>query len=313
MLSNEQKYIEHNDEQFDLIDLIKVLWGGKYLIVVVTFLFAIGSVTYSLMQPNIYKSEALLSPVVESGGLKLPSQLGSLAAMAGVSLGGSSGSKTDFAIELLKSRDFVSRFIEENELKVPVLAATGWDLATNTLVLDDEVYDKSAEKWVRKVELPFAPEPSVQEVYTVFKDSYSVVKDKTTGMVSISIEHYSPYLAQQWLLKLITTINEEMRQRDLNEAKQSIDYLNQQLSKTHLAEMKTLLHTLVQEQIQIITLANVRSEYTFRMIDKPIVAEEKIKPKRAIIAMVGTVSGFLFGVLFVFFRYVLINRRSKKI
>ncbi|WP_419569537.1 Wzz/FepE/Etk N-terminal domain-containing protein [Rheinheimera sp.] len=313
MSSNEHTHMEHHDDQFDLIDLIQLLWKGKYIIAAVTIVFAVGSVAYSLTLPNIYKAEAILSPVNDSGGLKLPSQLGSLAAMAGVSLGGSSGSKTDFAIELLKSRDFISRFIERNELNVPVIAAEGWDLASNRLLINKEIYDESSKTWVREVVPPFTQEPSVQEVYSVFKDSYSVVRDKTTGMVSVSIEHYSPVLAHQWLQTILTAINEEMRQKDLDEAQRSIDYLNDQLAKTHLAEIKTLLHTLIQDQIQVITLANVRAEYTFRVVDKPIVAEEKIKPKRSIIAMVGTMSGFLFGILFVFFSQNLSNRRSKAV
>ncbi|WP_256931973.1 Wzz/FepE/Etk N-terminal domain-containing protein, partial [Vibrio parahaemolyticus] len=62
-------------------------WKGKWIIVVATFIFAIGSVLYSLSLPDIYKSDALLAPAESSngGGLsKMASQLGGLAALAGV-------------------------------------------------------------------------------------------------------------------------------------------------------------------------------------------------------------------------------------
>ncbi|MDF4350689.1 Wzz/FepE/Etk N-terminal domain-containing protein, partial [Vibrio parahaemolyticus] len=50
------------DDEIDLRELFKALWKGKWIIVVATFIFAIGSVLYSLSLPDIYKSDALLAP-----------------------------------------------------------------------------------------------------------------------------------------------------------------------------------------------------------------------------------------------------------
>ncbi|SIQ50716.1 Chain length determinant protein [Shewanella morhuae] len=105
----------HNDE-IDLRELFSVIWQGKWLIIAITTVFAIGSVVFAVMQPNIYKSEALLAPAAEEqgGGLSaLASQFGGLASLAGVNLGGKGGTdKTQLAIEVLKSRQFTSEFIQ---------------------------------------------------------------------------------------------------------------------------------------------------------------------------------------------------------
>ncbi len=78
-----------NDE-IDLRELFSVIWKGKWLIIAITTVFAIASVVFAVLQPNIYKSEALLASASEEqgGGLSaLASQFGGLASLAGVNLG----------------------------------------------------------------------------------------------------------------------------------------------------------------------------------------------------------------------------------
>lgn len=291
------------DDEIDLRELFAAIWQGKWLIIAVTAVFAVASVIYALSLPNIYKSEALLAPVSEDAGMKIPGQLGGLAALAGVNLGGGGGEKTTLAIEVLKSRDFIGRFIEEHDLFVPVMAATGWVRANDSLNIDDDIYDSESGRWVRKASAPFGPKPSVQEAYTEFMKLLSVSQDKTTGMVRISVQHYSPYLAKQWVDKLVLAINEDMRQRELSEAQRSISYLNEQIAQTNLADARTMLFSLVEEQTKTLMLANVRSEYVFKTIDPAAVAEKKAKPKRALIVVLVIMFGSMLSIMSVLIRY----------
>ena len=50
----------HFDDEIDLRELFNVLWTAKRLIILITAVFAIGSVAYSLSLTNYYKSESLL-------------------------------------------------------------------------------------------------------------------------------------------------------------------------------------------------------------------------------------------------------------
>jgi uncharacterized protein involved in exopolysaccharide biosynthesis len=84
--------------------LFRTIWAGKWIITGVKALFAAGAVLYALSLPNIYKSEVLLVPIETSGGTKLSGQLGG-------------GSKTELAIEVLKSREFLGRFIERYRIR----------------------------------------------------------------------------------------------------------------------------------------------------------------------------------------------------
>ena len=292
------------DDEIDLRELFSAIWQGKRIITAVTFVFAVASVFYAFSLPNIYKSEALLAPVAEENGMRIPGQLGSLAALAGVNLGGGGGSdKTTLAIEVLKSRDFISRFIEKHDLFVPVMAAEGWRRADDSLIVNDDIYSPVTEQWVRKAKPPFAPQPSVLETYEEFIKLLSISQDKTSGMIKIAIEHYSPYLAQQWVNWLVLDINEAMRQRELAEAERSIAYLQSQIAQTNLADARSMLFSLIEEQTKTVMLANVRSEYAFKTVDPAVVAEKKAKPARALICILGIMLGGMLSVLFVLISY----------
>jgi uncharacterized protein involved in exopolysaccharide biosynthesis len=236
--------------------------------------------------------------------MRLPGQLGGLAALAGVNLRGGGNDKTTLAIEVLKSREFIGRFIEKYDLFVPVVAAKGWNRGSDTLVINTKLYNEETGEWIRKVKPPFTPKPSVQDVIRRFMKLVSVSQDKATGMVKLSVQHYSPNLAKEWVDNLLKELNEDIRQRDLNQAQRSINYLNEQISQTNLADAKAMLFSLVEEQTKTLMLANVRSEYVFKVVDPAIVEERKYKPARALLVLISIIFGFSISMLFVIFKRI---------
>ena len=301
------------DDEIDLRELFAVIWQGKWLIIAITALFAVASVVYAISQPNIYKSEALLAPAEQEGGgglSALAGQFGGLASLAGVNLGGGSSNKAQLAIEVLKSRQFTSDFIQKHNILPDLMAAESWNMQTNTVVYDSEIYDAQNDKWVREVDAPFKPKPSMQEAYKEFSEILAASTDKESGMVKISIEHVSPYVAQQWVEWLIQDINKTMKQRDVLEALKSTEFLTQQLEQTKIADIRAVLYKLVEEQTKIIMFAKVRDEYVFKTIDAALVPEEKFKPKRALICVLGVLLGGMLSVMIVLIRHYVGNSKS---
>ena len=289
-----------DSDEIDLRELFSAIWAGKWIIIATTLLFSVAAVFYALSLPNVYKSEVTLAPAGESGGLNIPGQLGGLAALAGVNLGGTGSDKTNLALQVLESRDFITQFIEKNDLYIDIMAARGWDRETDQLILDDNVYNKKSQKWVRKVKSPFKPKPSNQEAYKEFMKLLSVNMDKKNGTIKLSIEYYSPYKAKEWIDNIVIDVNEEIRNQDKGEAKLSIDFLNRQIEKTNVADVRTMLYSLIEEQTKKIMLANVRSEYVFKTIDPAIVTEMKSKPNRfsiVILVIILSVFATAFGVV----------------
>ena len=59
---------DSNFDEIDLVKLLQILLQGKLTIISCTTFFAIVAIVFSLYLPNIYKSEALLSPVGSETG-----------------------------------------------------------------------------------------------------------------------------------------------------------------------------------------------------------------------------------------------------
>ena len=140
-----------NDE-IDLRELFRVLWAGKWLIGGITLAVAVIAVIIALMLPNIYRAEALLAPNDQEGAGKLSAlaaQYGGLASLTGINLNGGQVIKPPLGLEVLKSRIFISEFIDRRGILVSLMAVKGWNSETDELEIDPNIYDVAAEKWVR--------------------------------------------------------------------------------------------------------------------------------------------------------------------
>ena len=300
----------YEEDEIDIRELLFLLWKGRWILVVSSLLATLLSVYVAIKQPDIYRAEALLAPVSaeESGALSgLASQYGGLASLAGINVGSLNGgvNKTELGIEVLQSRQFLGEFIYRHELLVPLMAANDWKSATNELEFDAAIYDFETEEWVREPNPPRKSLPSLLEASQQFREIMSISQNSDTGFVSVSIEHYSPYIAKQWVDWLVEDINSEMKSQDVLEAEKSIRYVQDQLSATRLSELRTIFYQLIEEQTKTIMLANARPEYIFQTIDPAIVAETSVRPKRVVICFIGIILGLFCGVLLVFVRHFL--------
>lgn len=308
IINNSSETVNHSRpaQEIDVSVLFSLLWKKKLLILVVTAVFSCIAAGYSLTLSDVYRSEVVLSSVSDTRQGSLSGQLGGLAAIAGINLAsmGSSDDKTGTALEILKSRDFIGRFVKKHDLLVPLIAAEGWERSNDTLILDASLYDSDRKVWVRRVDQPFLPQPSLLEAHEEFIKKLNVIQDESTGILQFSFTHYSPYFAQRLLVLFVKDINDEMRQRDIVEAQRSIDYLNKQVSETNLADIKSLLYSLIEEQTKTLMLANAREEYVFKTIDQAYIPEKKAAPKRSLIVVLSALLGLIFSVIFILLRYI---------
>jgi len=309
MIVQDTPQIMKLSDEVNLKELLTAVWQGKWIIICITLLFSVAGVLYSLTLPNIYKSEVLLSPAEESqsGGLSgLSSQFGGLASMAGINLDGKGSDKTALSLEIIKSRSFVSNFVNEYRLKPILMATESWNLASNELNYNEDMYDNELKVWVREVKAPLKPQPSDLEVHEHFiYENLSINKDEDTGLVRIAVRHYSPYVAKDIVDKLIVSLNKKMKNDDIKEAIKSIEYLKLALNNTALSEMKKVFYQLIEQQEQTKMLASVRDQYVLKTIDPAVVAEIKDSPERAFICILAVFFGLCFSIALAVARYFL--------
>ena len=285
------------DGEVDLFALIKALWNKKFFIISLTSIAAIISVLYSLSLPNIYRSQALLAPS-EGQSQGISSNLGglsSLAGIAGISLPGTNDAKKQEAIAILNSHQFIEEFIIKHNLMVPIMAIKDWDKETNKPIINEKLYDVKNQIWLKKDGKDL--KPTIQETVRKYRGMVSSTIDKKNGYVLIFADTLSPNMSKDWVDWLIKDINEYIMNKDVQRAENSLKYLNSQINQTSIPELKQVMAQLIKNEQQTIMLSQASPEYVFKVIDKPIVPELKFEPKRAIICIVGTISGFIITLL----------------
>jgi len=294
-----QKY-----DDIDLIALIKVAWVAKFKIISFTCIAAIFSIFYALSLPNIYKSEILLTTVNDhsSGSTSMAaSGLGGLASLAGVSLGSPGTDDKTLGLATLNSRIFITDYIERRDILVPLMALESWD--DGKIKINDDVYDVKNKAW--RVE-----KPSMQDAYSAFKNKFSTSIDPINGLITLSITSESPELAQQWATWLVEDLNDTIREREVNEAKRAVTFLEDQSKSTISEDMRAMFFRLIQQQTETIMLANVRPDYLFRTIDPAIIQENKFSPNRPLICILGTLFGGFLSVFLVFLMHFFQSKKN---
>jgi uncharacterized protein involved in exopolysaccharide biosynthesis len=283
--------ISSRSDEIDLRELFAILWQGKWWIMGVTFLFALAGVAYALSLPNLYKSEGIYAPTQKQGGSALGGQLGGLASLAGVNLGGGESNDIDQAMALITSWPFLEKVIDKHDLKPLIMGVKGWNPETGELIWHDKIYDPVAKKWLREVPDGKSPEPSSFETFSRLSRMLTASFDAKTSMLTVGVEYYSPVVAKEWVTLLVAEINDAFRARDMAESKKNIDYLEQKIAQTSIAEMQAVFYGMIETQMKTLMLAEVDQEYLVRNIVSSKVPERKSKPARAIICILFLIIG----------------------
>lgn len=285
----------------ELNSVVREFWKSKVLLLSFTIFCSICGFLYANSQPDIYTSSTTLAPSSsenDSALNSITSQFGGLASLAGVNLGQSTSNNIDLAIEILKSRRFINDFVEKHKIQVELVAAIDWNRSNNKLKMDDSLYSVSSQKWIRVSNSLKTSDPTPIEIHTAFSKILNIKRSQETGFIDISISHYSPFIAQEWLKLLIEEINSYMKLKDQTEANRSVSYLENQLDVTKLTDFRVMLYKMLDEQTKVLMFSNIKDEYIFETIDPPSLPEAKSNPNRVFITILFVFFGLLTSIVY---------------
>lgn len=281
----------NTNDQISLIELVKELWKKKLIILLFSIFCGVTSGGASMFFPDVYESKVLLSTSnsSSSGSAALGGQLGSLASLAGVSLGGGEGDKVSLAMELLYSRAFLVELIEKYNLAVPFFAVLDWNEEENKFVYDLDSFDPSSGNWTDAKSTP-----SSLDIYDkILKSHLKIEKKADGGFVTLSIKHVSPHVAKKTVDAIVFEINDKIRKMDIDSASKSVVYLERAIQETQIDDMRKVLFKLMEKEFQKKMLAEIQVDYVFQTIDPAIEAPYPKWPKRILIVFVSFILGFV--------------------
>ena len=146
-MNNYQNEANLSSSVIDLNKLITLIWNEKKTILLSVSIFIILSIGFSLILPDKYRSQVLLTSATETNQQNSLSSFGSLAGLAGISMPNSSNNSA-IGIEILKSRIFLKKFIVDNNVAI---IGTVIDMFGLTTASDaTELYNSSSNPLVAK-------------------------------------------------------------------------------------------------------------------------------------------------------------------
>jgi uncharacterized protein involved in exopolysaccharide biosynthesis len=278
-----------SDEQIDLTDLSRTLWGGRYIILLTTVLFTLIGVSYAFLAQKWYRAEVVLAPVDKQsfpggalGGSGLRG-LSGLASLAGVNL---QGSGTQEPIAVLRSKNFARAFIEDEGLTGDLLKEVA----------------RSESK------------PDIRDAVRVFDTRVRTVTENTkTSLVTLSIRWKDADTAALWANTLAKRLNDRLRQQAAEEAERNVAFLKKEMAETSIVSLQQSLGSLLEGEMQKLMLARANDEFAFKVIDRAVPPKQLDAPKRVLIILVAFMGGVLLSVVFVIVRKSVsqIDRRAR--
>jgi uncharacterized protein involved in exopolysaccharide biosynthesis len=274
--------VEGHERDVDLPSLWKLIWRYRFFISGMALVCALIAAAFAMLATPVYRAEATIIQVENQSlgrAAGLASQLGGLASLAGVDLTGGSGAGRD-AKAMLESRHLVEQFIRRNKLESVLSGSQGKSLSLWRAV---DMFEKSV---------------------------VAIVDDQRKGRTTVSIEWTDAKLAASWANAFVALANELTRARAIETSKRNIDYLNRQLAQTNVLELQKVMYNIIESETKTLMLANAQPEYAFANIDPAVEPEQRFKPKRALIVIIGLILGTLVGVFAAFAHSVL--RQEKR-
>jgi len=261
---------------------IRLLLASWRLIAIVTVLATLLGAAAAWLMPKKYRGDIITMPTMDEYGggagqamSSMLSQFGGLASLVGLP-GAASTMKTE-AIATLESASLSGRFIEENHL-LPILYADRWDAANN--------------RWKNA-----GQPPSLWRANEQFRRQVrSVVENKKSGLVTVSVVWTDARQAAEWANGLVALTNRYMRGKAIAEAQRNIAYLKDQATKTDIVEVRASIYSLMEAETKRVMLANGREEYALRVIDQAVTPEREISPRRVLWIAASFVGGLLLSV-----------------
>jgi uncharacterized protein involved in exopolysaccharide biosynthesis len=264
----------------------RYLMSKKWVIVAATLLFGCVGVGYAFLTPPWFRSEVVMTPVAQKPALAGLGQIGGLASLAGIELGG--GGSGEY-MATLRSRGFAADFIASKNL-IPVLFADEWDSARGAWK------SKDVEK-----------QPDIRKAVEYFDEKVrTIAEDKKAATVTIGIQWKDPSLAAEWANDLSTSINAKLRKSALDEAERNVRYLQQEIATSNVVSMQQSIGRVLESEMQKLMMARGSEEFAFKIVDRAVPARKRYRPQRVLLIVMATMAGALVSIAFLLAQRALI-------
>src|SRR5690554_906489 len=312
-----------NSDEISLIDLILILWKGKYIIAACTVIATVLAVIYALTATEIFSTSTTF--ILKTKGSGGSGNLGQLAAMAGINMGSNNNlDPSDYLDKIIQDKEFIAKLYEKK-----------WFFKGDSLPLE-QIFELEPDTTVPNSEYAFF----MKKINAVRNGGIlSINKDEKTGILTLSAKASGPQLAYDLNLFTLNYISNYIRKSLKSQAKEKRVFIEERIKETKeeltkaenaLAKFKernlvshapkvaleegrlmrnvTLnqeVYIQYQKQYELVRIEELDDQALVQVVKSAEVPIVKSKPNRKMIVIVTFITGIFLGFLFVFLNNLL--------
>lgn len=310
-------------DEISLVDLILIIWRGKYIILVCTILAIVAGVFCALRASEVFTSASqFITKTGRSGG----GNLGQLAALAGVSIGGGGGSvdPSDYLDKVIQDQMFLSTLYERK-----------WSFRGDSLYLD-AILEIEKDTTVSNPEHTYY----MAKLERIRKGNIlGLSKDNRTGILTLRSEAPDPQLAHDLNRYTLDWISNHIRNSLQTQAREKRGFIEERLREvkadlqraedalvkfkernimsaspkvlveegrlTRQVALNQEMYLLLQKQYEMARIEELDDQSLVQVVKSPEVSVRRSKPKRTQMVIVFFSGGIFVGLLIIFSQSVL--------
>ena len=239
-----------------LVDVISAVWERIRFVLLFSAIIFIAMSVMILTDAPVYRAKVTLAPstpLIDPTPVSLPGRFSDLSGLSNIGVF-QARTTGNHAFSLLRSRLIRRQFIESENL-MPILFADQWDSEKHAWRESNTDLQPTIGDALEFLER--------EVLFTSFNSS--------TGFISVHVEWSDPEIAAIWANQLVEIADSAIRERDIDEAQRSIQFLEAQVRAASLESIKSLMYKLIESHAKTIMVASIKDDYVFAVIDPAVV------------------------------------------
>ncbi len=279
--------IQDEGDEINLVDYLRVIYNHRRMIVGVCVIAVAATLLISLVMPNIFAATASVVPPIDiiqqqskasaATGLAKNSMIADVLGVTSIA---------DMYAGILKSRIVVDAIIDQFKLQ--------------------QVYGEQYMSDVRK---------------KLRRNTKVKVSDE--GIVTITVEDRDPVRAAAMANAYVEQLDKQNKRLSSGQATSKRVFLENRLQElerelsqidtlpSNQARIKEMLFEMLTREYELAKIEEAKSMPTIQILDKAVVPEKKVKPKRAVMAVLAGVTALFFGTFAAFVRECLAKAKTR--
>ncbi len=291
-------------------DYFKHLVASKSIIVRSSLFLAILGIVISLFLNNYYRASSIIVPTRDNYASEDSSQIGAIAQSIGFAADDATP-ELKFARSYFASYRFISEFIANEDIIPELIFMRGYNKRKDTFEYSENPDDYRIKNLFPEGDINYSSkyfQDAVKELKTFVRLSPGRENDPA---MYLTVTHRSPSFAYRINARILSFLNQSIIDIDIKDSDAKLEYMKSIIPTYREVEVRTVLSRIIEKELTKKVLANSLSEYSFMILDPPVIPIKKFSPRRTILVISFMLTGLLMSIIYLTFTFTFRTKENE--